>query len=162
MHGAGNMGVSMTRPAIAATVCANSDSGVYGPGFMYIKDPTSSEVRTFQADPRAVVVQRRDLAEVAVDVEQGVQVDLVQQLHDAPRGLRVLLTLCGLCKNGQFCKKNFKKKILLSQCRNFFPLSFGNFVNLLLKYTKERLRQGSGSGSGSGQGRNINLSLCRT
>jgi len=42
------------------------------------------------------VVQLRDLAEVAVDIEQSVQVHLVQQLHDAPRGLRVLLALCGL------------------------------------------------------------------
>ena len=53
-------------------------------------------VRTFQAHPRAVVVELRDLAEVAVDVDEAVQVDLVQQLHDAPRGLRVLLALCRL------------------------------------------------------------------
>ena len=42
------------------------------------------------------MVQLRDLAEVAVDADEAVQVDLVQQLHDASRRFRALLALCSL------------------------------------------------------------------
>ena len=55
-----------------------------------------AQVLTFQAHPRTVVVELRHQLEVAVDTDQAVQVDLVEQLDDSPRGLGVLLTLCSL------------------------------------------------------------------